>query len=100
MKRFVRKHSKKLRLKEPKIYAINKSKPLAFSFRSHKSAIFLSIGLTEILNKKELQAVLLHELAHVKEKSSALKVSNTIMSIFSPFSRLAGFHNNTGREEH
>ena len=56
--------------------------------------------MTEILSKKELQAVLLHELAHIKEKSSALKVSSTIMNIFSPFSRLAGFGNNITKEEH
>mgnify|MGYP001615330432 FL=1 len=99
VKSFVKTHSKKLSIKEPKIYAINKSKPMSFSFRSHKSAIFLSIGLTEILRKKELQAVLLHELAHIKEKSSALKFSHAMMRIFSPFSRLAGFHD-TGKEEY
>lgn len=99
VKGFIRKHSKRLSIKEPKIYGVNKSRPLAFSFRSHKSAIFLSIGLTEILSKKELQAVILHELAHIKEKSSALKLSNALMRVFSPFSRLAGFHD-TGKEEH
>ena len=98
MRSFVRKYSRKLKFSEPKIYAVDKSKPMAFSFRSHKSAIFLSLGLTDILNKKELQAVILHELAHIKEKSSALKLSNTMMRIFSPFSRLAGFHD-TGKEE-
>ncbi len=99
VKNFVKTQSKKLNIKDPKIYAINKPKPMAFSFRSHKSAIFLSVGLTDVLNKKELQAVLLHELAHIKEKSSALKLSNALMRVFSPFSRLASFHD-TGREEH
>ena len=99
IKGFVKKHSRKLNIKEPNIYAVNKSRPIAFSFRSHKSAIFLSIGLTEILRKKELQAVLLHELAHIKEKSSALKFSHAMMRIFSPFSRLAGFYD-TGKDEH
>jgi Zn-dependent protease with chaperone function len=97
--KFVSIQSKKLNVKMPKLYAINKANPIAFSFRSFKSAIFLSVGLFEILNKKEIKAVLLHELAHLKQRSSALKLSNHFLRFFSPLSVLTRFHHDSNSEE-
>ncbi|HLC77124.1 MAG TPA: M56 family metallopeptidase [archaeon] len=95
---FVKKYSKKLRIKTPNIYLIDKAKPIAFSFRSFRSAIFISVGMLDVLNKKELQAVLLHELSHIKQKSSLLKVSFSLLRL-SPMSILGRFHHDTGKEE-
>ena len=97
--KFVKHYSKKLELKMPMIYAVNKAEPIAFSFRSFKSAIFLSVGLLDILNKKEIEAIILHELAHIKIKSSALKLSTNILRFFSPLSVLARFNNDSTSEE-
>ncbi len=96
--RFVRRHSKKMNIRPPNIYVVDKSKPIAFSFRSFRSAIFLSVGMLEILSKKQKEAVLLHELAHLKARSSAMKVSKTIMNIFSPLSLIVKFYDG-GEEE-
>lgn len=96
---FIRKYSKKMNIKTPMLYAIDDAKPFAFSFRSFISTIFMSIGLMEILNKEEIKAVLLHEMSHIKQKSSILKFSGHILRFFSPLSLLAGFHNESSLEE-
>ena len=44
----------------------------------------------DVLNKKEIEAVLLHELAHIKRMSSVGKVSQKLM-LFSPFYKIASF---------
>ena len=95
---FVKRNSKKAHIKMPNLYIVDRAKPIAFSFRSVKSSIFLSIGLLEILNKKELEAVMLHEIAHLKQRSSLIKFSSSLMKIFSPFSVIAKFHD-SGKEE-
>lgn len=96
---FVKSNSRKIKIKQPKIYIVNKANPVAFSFRNFKSAIFISVGLFEILKLKEVQAVILHELAHIKQKSSALKMSTFLLRIFSPFSLILKFHHNNKLEE-
>jgi len=96
---FVNKYSRILNIKKPVVYAVDKSRPVAFSYRSIKSAIFLSTGLLEITSKKEREAVLLHELAHIKQRSSAVKFSSHILKIFSPLSILVGFHHDNNKEE-
>ena len=96
--KFVLKYSRMLGIKPPGLYVIDKAKPVAFSFRSFRSAIFVSVGMLDVLTKKEVQAVLLHEIAHIKNTSSVLKVSSLLMRL-SPLSLLAGFHGDIGREE-
>jgi len=97
--RLVRKYSRVLKISAPKIFAVNKAEPVAFSFRSFKSAIFLSVGLLDLLNKKEIEAVILHELAHIKQKSSIIKFSNQILNTFSPLSLIARFDYDSNEEE-
>lgn len=95
---FIRKYSGMMNIRTPKLYIIDKAKPIAFSFKSFKSAIFISVGMLDILNKKETQAVILHELAHIKRRSSVMKFSSLLLKL-SPLSLLARFHHDTGREE-
>ena len=96
---FVKKYSRILNIKKPVVYAVDKAKPLAFSFRSIKSAIFMSTGMLEIMNRKEIEAVLLHEMAHLKKRSSALKFSIHQLKFFSPLSMLTRFHHDSNKEE-
>ena len=96
---FVKTSSIFLSIKPPRIFAIDKANPQAFSFKHFRSAIFLSVGLFDILNRKELEAVILHELAHIKEKTSALKLSLAFFRIFSPMSILVKFHHEKTDEE-
>ena len=62
------------------------------------SAIFVSKKLLSILNRKELEAVLLHELAHISSKSSVFKVSAFLMN-FSPLSIFNSFGGDLTLEE-
>ena len=98
LKSFLANHSARAGIKAPGLYIIDLARPLAFSFRSFRSAIFLSVGMVEILRKRELEAVLLHELFHVKSGSSIFKFSSALMRL-SPFSLMKNFDLELGSEE-
>lgn len=55
-------------LPTPKIYIINDQSPNAFATgRNPKHAVIcVTSGLLQILNKTELEAVIAHELSHIK----------------------------------
>ncbi|MBS3052094.1 MAG: M48 family metalloprotease [Candidatus Aenigmarchaeota archaeon] len=97
--RFIKKYSEKMKISEPKIYVIDKAEPIAFSFRTFKSAIFLSVGVLDILKDREIECVALHELSHLKEKSSITKISLSMLKLFSPFSLISGFNIDSTDEE-
>jgi len=85
---FLIRQTKKLKMKTPSLYILNMAKPVAFSFKTFASGIFLSVGLTDILKKKEIEAILFHELSHIKSKSSIFKISTNLMK-FSPLSLIS-----------
>src|SRR3989344_3272923 len=97
--KFIQKYSKKLNIKNPKTYVIDKVEPIAFSLSYISPKIFVSVGVLEILNKKEIEAVLLHELAHIKQKSSILKISNLLTKILIPFSNFYNIKEELQQEE-
>ncbi|MBI2144250.1 M48 family metalloprotease [Candidatus Woesearchaeota archaeon] len=84
-------HSLQLGIKPPKLYVINSATPVAFSFSLFTPKIFLSAGLFDILGKKEIEAIILHELAHIISKASVLRLSAHVARLLSPFSALANF---------
>ena len=96
---FVNEESKKLNIKTPKVYLIDDAKPDAFSYSTIGSSIFISVGMIELLNKKELEAVLLHELYHVKNRSSLYKFSTIMLKILSPLSRFTSINSYLDHEE-
>ncbi|MEM5802240.1 MAG: M48 family metalloprotease [Candidatus Aenigmatarchaeota archaeon] len=96
---FLKKHCKKLNITIPKIYVLDKPNPMAFSLRSFKSSIFLSVGLFDILKIREIEAVILHELYHIASKSSILKFSHYILQFFSPLSFIAKLSHDSNEEE-
>jgi Zn-dependent protease with chaperone function len=63
------------------LFLVDKAKPVAFTLRNK---IFVSVGMFELLSKKELEAVLLHELYHVKSRASWGKFSAGFVKLFSP----------------
>ncbi len=95
---FVRAHAQKLNVREPRLYVVNKARPVAFSFRSLRPSIFVSVGLFDVLKPKEIEAVLLHELAHLQLRSSAFKLSAALMRL-SPFALLRGFTGDLNQDE-
>ncbi len=84
---------------KPKVYSLNEATPIAYSITSIKPAIFLSVGLLEILNKRELEAVLLHEIYHIKNKSSIWKFSLNQIKMFSPLSSFSSIRESINNEE-
>jgi heat shock protein HtpX len=56
--------------KMPKVYIINASAPNAFATgrNPEKSAVAVTAGLLAALNRDELQGVIAHELAHIKNR--------------------------------
>jgi Zn-dependent protease with chaperone function len=68
-------------IRQPRLYSLDTAKPLAFTAGS---AVHLSTGLMELLTPKELEAVLLHELHHVRRRHSFLKLSAFLARACSP----------------
>jgi Zn-dependent protease with chaperone function len=95
---FIDRYSRKLNIKSPELYIIDIAKPIAFSFSFIKKRIFISIGMFDILSKKEVNAVLLHELAHIKNKSSLLKFSMFFIKL-SPLAMFSSFNKELNDEE-
>lgn len=63
------------------LLVLDKAKPIAFTLGK---SVFVSVGMFELLSSKELEAVLLHELAHVKARSAWNKFSAGFVRLFSP----------------
>lgn len=91
--------SGELGIRKPKLYLLKTPKPVAFSFSMAEPVIFISAGMADILSKKEVEAVLLHELSHIKNSSSKLKLPASLMKILSPASHVASFRRVISAEE-
>ena len=96
---FLKNQTKSLNIKQPNLYSVEDITPIAYSITNTRPAIFLSIGLCEILNKKEREAVLLHELYHIKNNSSFWKFSMSNMKMFSPLSSFSSIRKSLEKEE-
>jgi len=64
-----------------RFFLLDTAKPLAFSFGRD---VLMSVGMFEVLKQKEQDAVLFHELGHVKQQSSVSKFSLWLARLFSP----------------
>ena len=96
---FLKRHTKNLKIKQPNLYAVKDIAPIAYSITNTKSAIFLSVGLCELLNKKEREAVLLHELYHIKNNSSFWQFSLNQIKMFSLLSSFSSIRKSIDNEE-
>ncbi|MEK6951119.1 MAG: M48 family metalloprotease [Nanoarchaeota archaeon] len=92
-------HSSSLVIAAPRLYAVNDLKPVAYSITNVRPAIFISVGLCELLSRQELEAVLLHELYHIKNKTSFWRFSTHVLKIFSPLSTFISLHSSISKEE-
>lgn len=96
---FVQNECKVIGIQKPKLYAVNELTPHAYSITNIRPSIFLSIGLCELLDKKEMEAVLLHELYHIKQKTSFWKFSINMLKIFSPLASFITVSESMNEEE-
>lgn len=83
-------------ISQPKIFVLDTAKPIAFS---HGKSIFVSVGMHELLSQKETEAVLLHELGHIKNRSSAKKFSALLARLVSPLAFFYPLGRHIAREE-
>jgi len=95
----VQNYSSSLQIRPPRIYANNDLTPLAYSITNIRPSIFVSVGLCELLSNKEMEAVLLHELYHIKNKTSFWRFSTHVLKIFSPLSTFISLDSSISREE-
>lgn len=86
---FLSMQAKRLGINRPHLVMVDDAKPFAFSNRKHK--IYMSLGLSELLTKKEQQAVLLHELYHLKEKTPWYRFSLSVLRVLSPLAHFTSF---------
>jgi len=93
------KHAAQLALNVPRLFSIDTAEPRAFSLSHIKPSIYFTVGLTELLTKKEVEAVLLHELGHIKQRSSLMTFTNSVIRFISPIANFNLFHNELDQEE-
>lgn len=85
LRSFTDEESEKLGMKPPQLFVKHEAEPFALSFNGFFSpTVILSVGLLNLLSKKEAEAVILHELAHVKNRSSDYKSSAFLAKLLSP----------------
>ena len=73
------------------LYESPRDVPFAYSLGGRKSVVVISRGLEENLDKDELETVLVHELAHLKNKDTQLNALITVyrrVLFFDPIIRL------------
>ncbi len=96
---FIKKESMKIGIKKPLVCFVENARPFAHSFTNLIPMILISVGLCEILTHKEKEAVLLHELYHIKSRTSLFKFSTTFLRLVSPVSQFTSFRSNLVEEE-
>jgi len=92
----------KMGISKPKIGLVEDLRPNAFVVGyGKKTMLVFSLGLLKTLTKKELTAVVAHELAHIKNRDFIFKTLTTALSLFSffnPFSHLSAVSAQRERE--
>ncbi|MBN2421958.1 zinc metalloprotease HtpX [Candidatus Woesearchaeota archaeon] len=84
--------AKKAKLPTPKVYIIQSNNPNAFATgRNPKNAsVALTTGIANLLNKKELEGVIAHELSHIKNRDTLIAtIAATIASVISYIAAIA-----------
>lgn len=68
--------------KKPEVYIINEPGPNAFATGrgENKSAVAVTTGLLATLNKSELEGVIAHEIAHIKNKDVLIMTVMVVLS--------------------
>ncbi|PIN98787.1 MAG: hypothetical protein COT90_02700 [Candidatus Diapherotrites archaeon CG10_big_fil_rev_8_21_14_0_10_31_34] len=73
VEKITKEESVKLSILNPEIIVFVNAEPNAFVVSGYKKIIFISTGLIDLLNEKELRAVIKHELMHLKSSFFNIK---------------------------
>lgn len=90
----VEKLSQKALIPMPRVYIIENPTPNAFATGRNpdNAAVAVTTGILGILNKDELEGVIAHELAHVKNRDILIStIAATLVGTITFISRMAGF---------
>ncbi len=86
-------------IEKPKLLIVDAGSPIAFSISGIMPEIFLSVGILELLDGREIEAVMLHELSHISGSASQLNFISNVAKVFSPFYTIAGYGRIISEEE-
>lgn len=92
--RTVEKLSQKALLPMPRVYIIENPTPNAFATgrNPNNAAVAVTTGILGILNRDELEGVISHELAHVKNRDILIStIAATLVGTITFISRMAGY---------
>lgn len=84
---FIHAQALRLSIPVPRVYLSSEKKNDVYSYSGFKPFIFIPSYALSILHKKELEAVLLHELYHIHQKASFIKFSTLFIRKTSPLLR-------------
>lgn len=70
---YAKRASKELGIKKPHFYIFSSKRPQAFLVGGYKKAVFLSKDLIKKLDSNSIKNVVLHELYHLKRRSTLMK---------------------------
>lgn len=84
LQQYVRNQAEGIGMRVPDVFWIDSGKPQGYSVGGLKPAIFVSIGMGQLLSRRQLEAVLLHELGHIREGSHALKTLSIFLHAWHP----------------
>ena len=75
---------KKLHLQR-KVYVVQSEKPFAFCYGIRSPKIYLSTSLMTMMSEKEIEAILLHERYHLKNRDSLIMLLASFIELLFPF---------------
>ncbi|MGQ9478840.1 MAG: M48 family metallopeptidase [Thermoproteota archaeon] len=100
LQRSVRELSGRLGIDPPKIGLVEDLRPNAFTVGyGDKKMIVFSLGILKILKKRELEAVVAHELTHIKNRDYFFKTLLNTLVLLSFFNPLAYFSSAAAQRE-
>ncbi|MFH1256504.1 MAG: M48 family metalloprotease [Candidatus Diapherotrites archaeon] len=73
LERMLAEEAEKNAVKKPVLFVFRDANPNAFTVSGMRNAIFLSTGIIEMLDEKELRLVIVHELMHLKTNFFTIK---------------------------
>jgi beta-lactamase regulating signal transducer with metallopeptidase domain len=85
--------------RKPILYVTDEIEIAAFSAYGIRPKICISKTIMKILNAKEIKAIIIHELAHIKMKTQIFNISISFLKFLTPFSLVHAFSGELDADE-